>query len=237
MSPNESTNALIHINNLTKKYRTQTAIDDFSVTLKAGRIIGLMGANGCGKTSLLKILAGVLADWEGTVDICGAPPGVATKAHVAFLPTADFLDPKLTPASAIDLYQRFFADFDARKAHDMVTFFDLPKDRQLKEMSKGMGEKLQIALVMSRKARIYLLDEPISGVDPAARDLILNGILKDFNEDALMLISTHLIADVETIVDEVIFMKDGRLLLHENADDLRQERSMTLDGIFRKEYR
>ncbi|WP_316670307.1 ABC transporter ATP-binding protein [uncultured Propionibacterium sp.] len=228
---------LIRIRTLTKVYRRTTALNGLDLDLPAGRIIGLMGANGCGKTTLIKILAGLLADWTGEVAIAGHAPGPATKAIVSYLGDADFLDSALRPEQAIELYARFFADFDADRARETVRFFGLPADRPLKEMSKGMGQKLQIALVMSRRARVYLLDEPISGVDPAAREVILSGILRDFDPNALMLVSTHLIADVEPIVDSVVSMSSGGILLAGDADDLRESHGMSLDAIFRKEYR
>ncbi len=228
---------LVRIEHLSKTYGRTPALTDLTLDLVPGRITGLVGENGCGKTTLLKILAGVLAEWDGRVEIDGRAPGPATKAEVAFLPSADFLDPALTPEKAIALYARFFADFDADKARATVDFFGLPADRSLKEMSKGMGEKLQIALVMARRARVYLLDEPISGVDPAARDVILQGMLRDFDENALLLVSTHLIADVEPILDDVVMLKAGRLLLQGNVDDLRDEHGMSLDRLFRKVYR
>ena len=223
---------LVTVRHLTKTYRGRPALCDLSLSLPAGRIVGLMGANGCGKTTLLKILAGVLADYEGQVRIAGHAPG-----PLSFLPDADFLATSLPPPRAIAQFSRLFADFDAAKARRLVDFFALPAERSIKEMSKGMGEKLRIALMMSRRARVYLLDEPISGVDPAAREIILDGVLRDFESDSLMLISTHLIADVEPIVDSVVFLKDGRLLLAGDADDLRQTHSTSLDALFRKEYR
>ena len=228
---------MIVVESLTKTYRGRPALDGLSLEIPPGRIVGLMGSNGSGKTTLLKILAGVLADYDGRVRIAGHDPGPETKALVSFLPDASFLASGLTAPAAIAQYRRFFADFDADKATELVRFFNLPTDRTLKEMSKGMGEKLRISLAMSRRARVYLLDEPISGVDPAARDVILSGILRDFAPEALMLISTHLIADVEPIIDSVVFLKDGRLLLAGDADDLRQDRGMSLDALFRKEYR
>lgn len=226
----------IEVRHLTKSYRGRPALVDLSLSLPAGQIVGLMGDNGSGKTTLLKILAGVLADWEGEVSVCGYVPGPESKALVSFLPDASFLPDHHTCADAIALYAEFFADFDAAKARDMVGFFQLPGDRSLKELSKGMREKLQIALAMSRRARVYLLDEPISGVDPAARDVIMRGILTNFSEDALMLVSTHLIADIEHVVDSVVFLRGGRVLLQGVADDLRTEHHMGLDALFRKVY-
>lgn len=230
-------NALVHVENLTKRYRTTTALRDFSLDLAAGHIVGLMGPNGCGKTTLLKILAGVLADYSGVVAIDGHAPGVATKKIVSYLPDADFLNPAWDAKQAISVYSRFFADFDAKKAASMVDFFELPTNRPLSEMSKGMGEKLQISLVMSRRARVFLLDEPISGVDPATRDVILEGILREFDPQSLLIVSTHLISDIEHFVDYALFVKEGRILLQGDADDLRAAHADSLDAIFRKEYR
>ena len=234
---NEDVEAAVVVTNLTKTYRGRPALRDLSLELPAGRITGLMGSNGSGKTTLLKILAGVLADYQGRVRIAGHAPGPRSKAAVAFLPDAAFIADNLTAERAVVYYARFFADFDADKARDLIRFFKLPADRTIKEMSKGMGEKLRIALTMSRRARVYLLDEPISGVDPAAREVLMNGILTDFNPDSLLLISTHLIADVEPIVDSVVFLHEGGLMLAGDADDLREASGMSLDALFRKEYR
>ncbi|PHP53792.1 ABC transporter ATP-binding protein [Actinomyces ruminis] len=228
---------LVSVSGLTKAYRGRPALADLSLDLPAGRIIGLMGSNGSGKTTLLKILAGLLAEYDGQVRVGGHAPGPESKALVAFLPDADFLASELKAEQAIDMFSRLFSDFDADRARELVEFFALPKDRSLKEMSKGMGEKLRVSLIMARRARVYLLDEPISGVDPAARDVILSGVLRNFDPEALMVISTHLIADVEPIVDSVVFLKDGRLLLAGDADDLRAAHGMSLDALFRKEYR
>ena len=228
---------LVHVEHLTKHYRKTPALRDYSLSLDAGHIVGLMGPNGCGKTTLLKILAGVLSDYEGTVTIGGCTPGVATKEIVSYLPDADFLNADWTAEEAIRVYSMFFADFDADKAASMVDFFGLPSDRRLGEMSKGMGEKLQISLIMSRRARMFLLDEPISGVDPATRDIILEGILREFNPESLLIMSTHLISDIEHFVDYALFMKEGQVLLQGDADDLRATHGDSLDAIFRKEYR
>ena len=228
---------LVHVEHLTKHYRKTPALRDYSLSLDAGHIVGLMGPNGCGKTTLLKILAGVLSDYAGIVMIGGFTPGVATKEIVSYLPDADFLNADWTAEEAIRVYSMFFADFDADKAASMVDFFGLPSDRRLGEMSKGMGEKLQISLIMSRRARVFLLDEPISGVDPATRDIILEGILREFNPESLLIMSTHLISDIEHFVDYALFMKEGQVLLQGDADDLRATHGDSLDAIFRKEYR
>lgn len=230
------TSPILEVTHLTKDYRGRPALRGLSLSLQPGQIVGLMGDNGSGKTTLLKILAGVLADWEGTVSLADHAPGPASKQLVSFLPDASFLPDSHRPADSISQFSRFFADFDEAKAREMVDFFGLPWDRSLKEMSKGMREKLQISLAMSRRARIYLLDEPISGVDPASRDVILRGILQNFAEDALLVISTHLIQDVEQVVDSVVFLKDGQVFLEGAADDLRDAHGSSLDALFRKVY-
>ncbi|MFT3942530.1 MAG: ABC transporter ATP-binding protein [Ancrocorticia sp.] len=226
----------IDVRNLTKKYRGRPALDELTLALPGGQIVGLMGDNGSGKTTLLKILAGVLADWSGEVSIAGYAPGPESKALVSFLPDTSFLNDGDTCERAIAQYQLFFADFDPEKAREMISFFGLPADRTLKEMSKGMREKAQIALAMSREAKVYLLDEPISGVDPASRSVILNGIIRNFAPDSLLVISTHLIHDVEPIIDSAIFLRQGKVLLSGYADDLRGEYGCGLDAIFRKVY-
>lgn len=231
-----NTQLAIQVTGLTKAYRGRAALNALDLQLAPGQIVGLMGDNGSGKTTLLKVLAGVLADWQGDVRVAGFAPGPDSKALVSFLPDASFLPDSHKPDDSIALYARFFTDFDEQKAREMIDFFGLPWDRTLKEMSKGMREKLQISLAMSRRAKVYLLDEPISGVDPASRDIILRGILSNFDEDALLLISTHLIQDVEQIVDSVLFLKGGEVLLQGEADALRAEHSSSLDALFRKVY-
>ncbi|MDO4791498.1 MAG: ABC transporter ATP-binding protein [Buchananella hordeovulneris] len=229
---------LVEVRELTKRYKNVTGLDSATLSLAPGQIVGLLGPNSCGKTTLLKILAGVLADYSGTALVNGLEPhSPAAKANVAFLPSVQFLHPALTPFKAIDLFARFFADFDAAKARQTMEFFALPLDRPLKQMSKGMAEKVQIALIMARRARLYLLDEPISGVDPAAREVIMQGILRDFSEDALILISTHLLQDVEPIIDTAVFMREGRVVRTGNVDDLRAEHGLSLDALFKKEFR
>ena len=227
----------VSIRGLTKRYGPVVGLDGLDLDLRVGGIVGLMGENGAGKTTLLKILAGVLAEWTGQVDLFGDRIGPQTKAFTSFLPDADFLPGRYRAADAVRLYADFFADFDRERARSLIAGFGLPPDRRLKEFSKGMREKLQIALTMSRRARLFLLDEPISGVDPAARSEIMEHILANYDEDALLIMSTHLIADIEPVVDRVVFLRGGRVVLQGDADELRQIHGMSIDNLFRKAYR
>ncbi|QOR46161.1 ABC transporter ATP-binding protein [Trueperella pecoris] len=229
--------SLIHVTSLTKRFGNTVALDGLNLDLVPGRVVGLIGHNGSGKTTLLKILAGLISDYGGTATILGHKPGCSTKPLVAFLPSEEFIDAEQTVADAVRLFARFFADFDERKVAELLDYFHISSTSSIKELSKGTREKVQIALVMSRRAKAYLLDEPISGVDPGARSVILEGILRDFPEDALLFISTHLVSDVEAIFDDVVMLKDGRVLYSGNADDLRDETGLSIDALARKEYR
>lgn len=227
----------IRTRGLSMRYGQTTALDDFDLDLAPGQIVGLLGENGCGKTTLLKVLAGVLSDYSGEVTIAGHRPGPESKALVSFLPDASFLPDGAKVSYCLDLYADFFADFDRERAADLIGFFGLRDGMRLKEMSKGMREKVQIALAMSRDARVFLLDEPIAGVDPAARQVILDGILRNLSADSLLVITTHLIHDLESILDSVVMMRHGRVVLQGEADDLRGEHSASLDQIFKETYR
>lgn len=227
---------VVKVTGLTKYYGKFPALADLSLSLEGGQIVGLMGENGSGKTTLLKVLAGVLADYTGEVRVTGFAPGPQSKAVVSYLPDASYLSGSFTPNYAFAMFGDFYADFDAGKAKEMLRYFNLDAGQQLKDMSKGMREKVQIALVMSRAAKLYLLDEPISGVDPAARETILSGIISNFTPDALMVISTHLITDVENVVDQVLFLRQGKVLLHGDADDIRTQHNKSLDQVFREMY-
>ena len=229
--------ALVEISGLTMSYGPVRALDGLDMTLHSGRIVGLLGENGCGKTTLLKILAGVLSGYSGDVRIAGHAPGPESKALVSFLPDTSFLPDSARVSYCLELYNDFFADFQLEKARDLIGFFGLSETSRLKQMSKGMREKVQIALAMSRDARVFLLDEPISGVDPAARELILDGILRNLDHDSLLLISTHLVHDLEPVLDGAVMMRHGRVLLQGNADDLREEHFASLDQIFKETYR
>ena len=228
---------LVEATGLRMTYGATTALDGLDMTLAPGQIVGLLGENGCGKTTLLKILAGVLAGYSGDVRIAGHAPGSESKALVSYLPDTSFLPDAARVSYCLELYTDFFADFQPEKARDLIGFFGLSESARLKQMSKGMREKVQIALAMSRDARVFLLDEPISGVDPAARQVILDGIVRNFSEDSLLLITTHLVHDLEPILDAAVMMRHGRVLLSGDADDLRGSRGASLDQIFRETYR
>ena len=229
--------ARIEINNLTKNFGDLTALDDVTVSLEQGQIVGLLGPNGSGKTTLIKILNGLLQPTSGSVSINGSVPGVETKRVVAYLPDRNALPDYMTASELMDIYEDFFEDFDRLKAEAMVDDLGIDRKQTMKKMSKGTKEKLQLCLVMARQAEVYLLDEPIGGVDPATRDYILRTIISNYNENAVVLISTHLIADVESVLDDVVFIKDGRIVLHKAADEIREEKGESVDKLFREVFK
>ena len=229
--------ARIEISNLTKNFGDLTALDDVTVSLEQGQIVGLLGPNGSGKTTLIKILNGLLQPTSGSVTINGNTPGVETKKVVAYLPDRNALPDYMTASQLMDIYEDFFEDFDRLKAEAMVDDLGINRKQTMKKMSKGTKEKLQLCLVMARQAEVYLLDEPIGGVDPATRDYILRTIISNYNENAVVLISTHLISDVESVLDDVVFIKDGRVVLHKAADEIREEKGESVDKLFREVFK
>ena len=229
--------ARIEINNLTKNFGDLTALDDVTVSLEQGQIVGLLGPNGSGKTTLIKILNGLLQPTSGSVTINGSAPGVETKKVVAYLPDRNALPDYMTATQLMDIYEDFFKDFDRLKAEAMIDDLGINRKQTMKKMSKGTKEKLQLCLVMARQAEVYLLDEPIGGVDPATRDYILRTIISNYNENAVVLISTHLIADVESVLDDVVFIKEGRVVLHKAADEIREEKGESVDKLFREVFK
>lgn len=229
--------ARIELNDLTKEFGSITALDSVSLQLEKGQIVGLLGPNGSGKTTLIKILNGLLTPTAGKAIISGMEPGVETRKVVAFLPDRNALPEYMTTTQLIDMYQDFFADFNREKAENMIADLGIDMKQQMKNMSKGTKEKLQLCLVMAREAEVYLLDEPIGGVDPATRDYILRTIISNYNEDAVVVISTHLISDVESVLDDVIFLKEGRVVLHGPADEIREEKGESIDLLFREVFR
>ena len=229
--------ARIEINHVTKQFGSLTALDSVALKLEKGQIVGLLGPNGSGKTTLIKILNGLLQPTAGNVTINGMEPGVGTKRVVAYLPDRNALPDYMTASQLMDIYQDFFEDFDRQKAEAMVDDLGIDRKQAMKKMSKGTKEKLQLCLVMARKAEVYLLDEPIGGVDPATRDYILRTIISNYNEDAVVIISTHLISDVESVLDDVVFIKEGRIVLHQAADEIREEKGESVDKLFREVFK
>ena len=229
--------AFIEIRDLTKQFGQLTALDGVDLEFEKGKIIGLLGPNGSGKTTLIKIMNGLLSPTSGSVMINGMGPGVETKKIVSYLPDRNALPDHMNTRKLMDLYQDFFTDFDREKAVKMATDLGLDFDQPMKKMSKGTREKLQLILVMARQAEVYLLDEPIGGVDPATRDYILRTIISNYNEDAIVIISTHLIADIEQVLDDVVFIKEGRIVLHRSAEEIREENAESIDGLFREVFK
>ena len=228
---------LLSISGVTKFYGSFPSLSDFTLTLPTGKIVALLGPNGSGKTTLLKIIAGLLTPNAGSVSILGCPPGEEARGFVAYLPDRISVPGWMSSNQAISYFADFYADFDREKAGAMLSDLGIPLDKPLGKLSKGMREKVQLSLVMSRRAKLYLLDEPISGVDPAAREYILRTILTCHAPDSTILISTHLIADVEEVIDEFVFIRDGRLLCYDSADEARKREGKTLDEMFREAFR
>lgn len=223
---------ILEIQNLNKRYFTKQALSDVNISLEKGRILGLMGPNGSGKTTLLKIIAGLQHANSGTVQVCGHDIGLETKKLVSFLPDKNVLYPFMKASDAIQFYQNYYEDFDVKKAYDMLDFMKLSKDEKVSAMSKGMIEKLNLTLAFSRNAKLFVLDEPLGGVDPVARDRIISTIIKTYNEDSSIIISTHLVNDVERIFDDVCFIGKGKVILSGSAEDLRQEKGLSIDQLY-----
>ena len=227
-------NNIIEIKGLTKSYFNKKALDNISINMEKGKVIGILGPNGSGKTTIIKIITGILRGSEGEVLIDGEKPGVYTKSIISYLPDRNFLYNWMDIQDAINLYKDFYEDFDENKAYDLLEFMKLKGDMKITTLSKGMSEKLNLTLVLSRNAKVYVLDEPIAGVDPVARDQILDAIIKNYNEDSTMIITTHLVRDMENIFDDVIFLKEGKIHSIGNAEILREENNMQIDDLYKK---
>lgn len=229
-------NTIVSTNALSMSYGGALALDSVTLDIEAGRIVGVLGPNGSGKTTLFKILAGLIRTYDGEALIDSNAPGAATKAVVSYLPERTYLADWMRPRDALALFSDYYADFDAVRARDMLTTFGLDDSKRVKQMSKGMQEKLQLILVLSRRARLYLLDEPLGGLDPSARAGMLNTILTYYNESAAMLIATHLIHDVESVFDRVVFLKDGRVSLDDDCDALRSGTGKSVEELFKEVF-
>ena len=222
---------------LTKKYGKLTALNAVDLTLESGKIIGLLGPNGSGKTTLIKLINGLLTPSSGSITVCGFKPGAESKAFVSYLPDVNYLSDNMTIQGAIRLFEDFYKDFQPQRAYEMLQKLQLTPKSKLKALSKGNKEKVALILVMSRDAKLYVLDEPIAGVDPAARDYIISTIINNYSPESSVIISTHLIADIEQVLDEVIFLKNGNIEMHKSVDDIRQEHAMSVDDLFRDVYK
>lgn len=222
---------------LTKRYQGTLALDSLDLELPQGKIIGLLGPNGSGKTTFIKLAAGLLAPTAGGVAICGEPVGPKSKALVSYLPDRGYFGKGMRVAQQLDYFQDFYADFDRARAEEMLSALGIALTARLGSLSKGNQEKVQLVLVMSRRARLYLLDEPIGGVDPAARDYILNTIIANYDPEATIVLSTHLISDVERVLDEYLFLYQGKVVRQGNADETRAETGKSLDELFREVFK
>ena len=218
---------------LTKVYGNTLAVNNLNLTIPRGKIIGLLGPNGSGKTTLIKMINGLLTPTAGSILINGMAPGPETKARIAYLPERTYLQSGMKVCDLVDFFEDFYADFDKNRAFSMLSALNIQPTAQLKTLSKGTKEKVQLILVMSRHADLFILDEPIAGVDPAARDYILNTIITNYNENASILLSTHLISDIENILDEVIFIRNGQVITHMPVDRIREEYGQSVDAYFR----
>ena len=228
---------VLEIKNVHKKYLSHSVLEGVGFSIPRGKIVGLLGPNGCGKTTILKLISGLLQLDEGEIRINGICPGQQTKSMISYLPERSYLNDWMKISDILNLFSDFYADFDRERAEQMLTALKISKEEKLKTMSKGTKEKVQLILVMSRRASLYLLDEPIGGVDPATREYILHTILKNFDENSSILITTHLIQDVETIFDQVLFLNQGKIVIDGEVDEIREKYGKSIDGLFREVFR
>ena len=228
---------LLHCQDITKKYGGLTALDNLNLTVESGKIIGLLGPNGSGKTTFIKLINGLLTPTWGSIWIDGKIPGVESKKVVSYLPDNNFLNSWMTVSQLVDFFCDFYDDFRKELAYEMFKKLDIQPSRKLKTLSKGNKEKVCLILIMSRNAKLYVLDEPIAAVDPAARDYVISTIINNYNPEASVIISTHLIADIEPILDEAIFLNRGKVVLHKSVEDIRTEYGKSVDELFREEFR
>ncbi len=230
-------NNILECKNLTKTFGAKTALNNVNLSIGRGKIVGLLGPNASGKTTLIKLCNELLTPTSGEILICGNKPGIETKKIISYLPERTYLSDWMRVSDVISFFKDFYPNFRPDKAYDMLSKLNINPGDRIKTMSKGTKEKVQLILVMSRDAELYLLDEPIGGVDPAARDYILDTIIRNYNENATIIISTHLIADVEKVLDEIIFIKEGQVLLTKTVDEIREENGKSVDSLFREVFK
>ena len=228
---------ILKAENLCKSYFNKKALQGANLTIQQGKIVGLLGPNGSGKTTFLKIAAGILHPSSGKLLIDGKEPGVYTKSIVSYLPDTEYLFKWMKIKDAVQYFKDFYSDFDEKKAFELLEFMKLDANSSVKSLSKGMKEKLKLTLVLSRKAKLYILDEPLGGVDPTAREKILDAIINNFSEDSSMIITTHLVNDIERIFDDVAFISDGEIVLQGNAEELRLSKNQSIDELYREVFR
>ncbi len=229
--------SILECRDLSKRFGSIQALEEVNLTVEPGRVIGLLGPNGSGKTTLLKLANGLLTPTGGEILIDGEAPGKVSRAIVSYLPDRPYLADWMNVRQLLDFFEDFYDDFDRDRAMEMLLRLDIGEDLRIREMSKGTREKAQLILVMSRRAKLYLLDEPIGGVDPATRDYILDTIIRNYNPEAAVIISTHLIADVEQVLDDVIFINKGKIVLQSSVDEIREEHGMSVDQYFREVFK
>ena len=229
--------AVLECKDLSKHYGNAPALNHVSLAVEPGRIVGLLGPNGSGKTTLIKLANGLLTPSEGEVLVCDMAPGKESHAIVSYLPERTCIPTWMSVKQLLDFYGDFYRDFNRKAAEEMLTHLNIRLTQRIKQMSKGTREKVQLIMVMSRAAKLYLLDEPIGGVDPATRDYILSTIIGNYNPEAAVIISTHLIADVEKVLDEVIFINQGQVVLQSSVDEIREEKGMSVDALFREVFK
>ncbi len=228
---------VLQITNLHKSYGSHSVLEGVSFCIPRGKIVGLLGPNGCGKSTIMKLIAGLIPLSKGEILIDGTAPGQKTKSLISYLPERSYLNDWMRISDLLSFFHDFYSDFDLERAKQMLADLNIALNDRLKTMSKGTKEKVQLVLVMSRRARLYLLDEPIGGVDPAARDYILNTILKNFEEDSSILISTHLIQDVEAVFDRALFLNQGKIVIDGEVDEIREKYGKSIDGLFREVFK
>ena len=226
----------VEIHNLTKKYGRKTALDNLNLNLEEGTVTGLFGPSGSGKTSLIKILSGLTRKYKGSVFIQGEKPGTETKSFVSYLPDINFLENQNNIKDTLKLFNYFYSDFSLEKAKKLLEEMQLEEKMKISALSKGMEEKLNLALILSRNAKLFILDEPIAGVDPVAREQILSAVISNIDPESTMLVTTHIIREMEGIFDRIVFINEGKIILDGNAEDLRIERKASIDEIYRKEF-